>query len=49
MVFQQEAMVNLQSTLVCKSRTASAENFFDLFFSTSLMLDLVAVDSWIEL
>ena len=42
MVFQQEAMVNLQSIRVCESHTASAENTLDLISSNLLIRDLVA-------
>ena len=45
MVFQQEAMVNLQSIPVCKSHIASAENSLDLISTNSLILDLVADNS----
>ena len=44
MVFQQEAMVNLQSIPVCKSYTASTEN--PLWFH---IVDLIADNSWIEI
>ena len=45
MIFQQEAMVNLQSIPVCKTHPASAENTVDLISSNSIILKLVAVES----
>lgn len=49
MVFQQEVMVNLQIKPVWESHTASAENSLDLLSSNSLILGLVADNSWFEL
>ena len=45
MVFKQEVMVNLQIIQICKSYTASAENYQDLISSNSLIYDLVADNS----
>ena len=45
MVFQQEAMMNLQSIPVCKSHTAPGENSLDLTSSNLLILDLVIDNS----
>ena len=49
MALQQEAIVNLQNKPVCKSHTASAENSLNLISSNSLILDLVADNSRIEI
>ena len=46
MVFQQEAMVNLQNIgKKSKSHATSAENFFDLISCNFQMLDLLADNS----
>ena len=46
MLFQQQAIVNLQNMLVAKSHTKSSENFLYLLLSnTYLIWLLTAVDS----